>query len=266
MDLHPNIFKFDQTEITWYKSGTGKPLLILHGWGSSSAVMMPIVRNLQSKRTCYLIDFPGFGNSPEPNEPWDIGMYAASVKAFIKDVIGSEPVDLLVHSFGARVLLKMLSNPDHKELFDKILITGGAGLKPKRSFKFYLKSYTAKALKFPFLILPGSLRESALSKLRKTSLWKSLGSSDYQNLSDIMRQTFVLSVTEFFDDSLNKIDHDILLLWGRDDAATPLEQGKRLESGLKNGALVVIDNAGHYAFLDNPGQFNAIASSYFSNK
>lgn len=266
MDIPPNIFKFNQTDIAWYKSGTGKPLVILHGWGSSSAVMTPVARSMESKRTCYLIDFPGFGKSPEPNEAWNIGMYASSVESFIKEVIGTKPVDILVHSFGARVLLKMLSNFEQKSMFDKILITGGAGLKPKRSFKYYLKSYTAKTLKLPFQILPGPLKDSALSQLRKTSLWKSLGSSDYQNLSDVMRQTFVLSVTEFFDDSLHKIDNEVLLLWGRDDVATPLDQGKRLEAGLKNGVLVVVEHAGHYAFLDKPTQFNAITTSYFSEK
>ena len=44
------------------------------------------------------------------------------------------------------------------------------------------------------MILPNPLREKALSWLRSTELWKSLGSSDYSKLSGVMRETFVKSI------------------------------------------------------------------------
>ena len=101
-----------------------------------------------------------------------------------------------------------------------------------------------------------------MKRLRKTALWKSLGSSDYQKLTGVMRETFVKSVTEFFDDRLAAIDDEMLLLWGTDDTATPMDQANRLEKGIKNSALVKIDDAGHYAFLDQPSQFTAIVRAY----
>jgi pimeloyl-ACP methyl ester carboxylesterase len=33
--------------------------------------------------------------------------------------------------------------------------------------------------------------------------------------------------------------------------------------GIKNAALVIIEDAGHYAFLDKPKQFAAIAATFF---
>ena len=142
------------------------------------------------------------------------------------------------------------------------MITGGAGMKPKRSLKFYYKKYLAKTLKAPFLLLPDSLKDIALNKLRSTSLWKSLGSSEYSQLSGVMRETFVKSVTEYLEGCLPKISHEILLLWGRTDDATPVYQGERIEKGIKNSALVVIEEAGHYAFLDKPKQFTSIAEAF----
>jgi len=264
MNNKPDKFVFEGQDIAWQKLGSGKPLIILHGWGSSSKVMLPLAKKLQTTHTCYLIDFPGFGESPEPGKAWAVGNYAELVDSFIDQILPDKKTDLLVHSYGGRVALKLLSDSKASAKIGKVLITGGAGLKPKRKLSYYYRKYTAKILKLPFQILPGPLREKGLKTLRQTSLWKSLGSSDYQQLSGVMRETFVKSVTEYFDESLQSIDHEILLLWGRDDQSTPLDQGERLEKGLKNSALVIIDDAGHYAFLDQPAKFTAITNAFFN--
>lgn len=248
--------------VAFEKEGTGKPLVILHGWGSSGRVMMPIANQLADIRSCYVLDLPGFGNTPEPPEPWDIDAYADMVEAFIREKF-DEPVDLLVHSFGGRITLKICNRPFGETHVDKVLITGGAGMKPKRSLKFYLKRYLAKALKAPFQLLPAKARDKALEKLRGTALWKSLGSSDYSRLSGEMRETFVKSVTEHLESCLPGIPHDVLLLWGANDQATPLYQAERMEKGIEKAALVVIENAGHYAFLDRPKHFASIARAFF---
>lgn len=255
-------FTYRDQEIIYQKVGEGKPLIILHGWGSSKRVMMPAAQNLSHLRTNFVLDLPGFGDSPEPPNAWSIDDYADAVQAFI-EFLDEEKVDVLVHSFGGRIILKLCARDFGKTHIDKVLITGGAGMKPKRSLKFYIKKYTAKILKAPFMVLPGSLREKALGWLRSTSLWKSLGSSDYSKLSGVMRETFVKSVTEHLESSLPQIPHEVLLLWGQNDDATPVYQAKRIEKGIENAALVIIEDAGHYAFLDKPKQFARIAEAFF---
>lgn len=262
MEIETKQYRYDGLDIAYYKVGTGKPLIMLHGWGSSSAVMMPLAKKLASYRTCILLDLPGFGESPEPRSAWSVGNYARMVLAFLQENYPDTPVDFLVHSFGGRILLKILSMKDWPVQIDKMIITGGAGLKPKRSLSFHAKRLTAKLLKLPVKLVIPSKRDAVMKRLRKTQLWKSLGSSDYQKLTGVMRETFVKSVTEFFDDQLSAIDEEMLLLWGKDDSATPMDQAKRLEKGLKNSALVEIEEAGHYAFLDQPAKFTAIARAY----
>lgn len=260
--MTPETFEHEGTTTSWYKTGTGKPLLILHGWGSSSEVMFPLARQLQDIRTCCLIDLPGFGKSPEPLRAWNVDDYADLIEHFIKKTFSDGAIDLLVHSYGARIALKLLVKKEISSRIEKVIITGGAGLKPKRKPKYFIKKYTAKLLKTPFFILPEPLRGKGLNQLRKTGLWKKLGSSDYQQLSGVMRETFVKSVTEYLDPLLSSISHEILLIWGRNDTATPLDQARRMEQGLKNGVLVVVEKAGHYAFLDQPVQFSAISKAY----
>ncbi len=261
--MTPNFFESKKGKLAWYSIGNGKPLLHLHGWGSDSAVMRPMAKQLQDIRTSYLVDFPGFGNSPEPTSAWGVDDFADQIEEFIIKILPDEPFDLIVHSFGARVALKLLTRPAVSSKIDKVVFTGAAGLKPKRSATFYLKKYTAKTLKLPFNLLPKNLREKALNNLRKTALWKSLGSSDYQKLSGVMRGTFVACVNEHLDHLVPKIEHEILLIWGDNDMATPLYQGKQFEKMLKESALVELNGAGHYAFLDKPKQFSSILRAYF---
>lgn len=261
-ETQKEIFQYQNQQVAYRRVGSGKPLLVLHGWGTSGRVMLPLAKQLSGLRSCYVLDLPGFGDSPEPQQPWAIDDYTDMVQTFIGNYF-EEPVDLLVHSFGGRIALKLCARPFGDKHIDKVLITGGAGMKPKRSLKFYFKKYLAKALKAPFQLLPGETRDKALEKLRATALWKSLGSSDYSKLSGVMRETFVKSVTEHLESSLPEIPHEVLLLWGADDEATPLYQAERIEKGIQNAALVVIDNAGHYAFLDRPKYFASIARAFY---
>ena len=243
------------------KEGAGPPLLLLHGWGCTAETMSGISRALKIHFTCYSVDFPGFGESSEPPFAWTIDDYTDFTIQLIKKLeIGGCPV--IAHSFGGRVILKLLARPESKSLITKVLITGGAGMKPKRKPGYYIRKYTAMALKAPFMLLPEKLREKGLARLRSTSLWKRLGSSDYRTLDGTMRQVFINTVTEHLEPVLPKIEHEVFLLWGENDDATPLYQAKRMEKGLRNSALVTIPAAGHYAFLDQPGRFMAIAKAY----
>lgn len=258
------IFHYDNLSVSYNRVGVQnqQPLIILHGWGSSKQVMMPLAKQLSDVRDCYVFDLPGFGNSSIPDRPWSIDDYADLIQQFIQD-LEFDSVDLLVHSFGGRIALKLCSRPNAKQLVEQVLITGGAGMKPRRNWKYYGRKYTAKLLKAPFLILPSSLREKALGWLRTTSLWKALGSSDYSKLDGVMRETFVKTVTEYLEPCLPKISHEVLLLWGKNDKAAPLYQAKRMEDGIEHAELVVMDHAGHYAFLDRPSHFISIAEAFF---
>ncbi|MDR9364225.1 MAG: alpha/beta hydrolase [Balneolaceae bacterium] len=261
--MNPNFFETKKGKLAWYSTGTGKPLLHLHGWGSDSKVMMPMAKQLQDVRKSYLVDFPGFGNSPEPTSAWGIDDFADIIESFVDEKFQETSFDLIVHSFGARIAIKLLTRPRVSSKIDKVVFTGAAGLKPKRSISFYLKKYTAKTLKLTFNLLPTNLREKGLKNLRETALWKSLGSSDYQRLSGVMRETFVACVNDHLDHLVPQINHEVLLIWGTSDVATPLEQGKRFNTLLQESALIEIEGGGHYAFLDKPKQFASILRAYF---
>ncbi|HGK6671911.1 TPA: alpha/beta fold hydrolase, partial [Legionella pneumophila] len=52
MNLHINI------------QGKGRPLVFFHGWGFDHRVWLPLARLLSTRYCLYLVDLPGFGQSP----------------------------------------------------------------------------------------------------------------------------------------------------------------------------------------------------------
>lgn len=250
--------------MNYYEIGEGPTLLFLHGWGSSAQVMFDLAKSLSGIRRCIIPDLPGFGHSPEPPTSWAVEDYLKVVYRFVQEELATTNFDILAHSFGGRIMLKWLSAADDFQIKPtKVLLTGAAGLKPKRKWNYYYRKYLAKSLKAPFVLLPEPIRSKSLARLRKTAIWKSLGSSDYQQLSGIMRETFVKTVNEYLDNTLPKIEKEVFLLWGEMDDATPMDQAKRLEKGIQNAVLVTIPNAGHYAFLDKGAEFKAISKAFF---
>lgn len=57
-----------------------------------------------------------------------------------------------------------------------------------------------------------------------------------------------------------------LLIWGSDDKATPLSDAKKMEGLIPDAGLVVYEGAGHYSFLDRPGQTKAVIASFMNFK
>ena len=54
-----------------------------------------------------ILDLPGFGQSDEPKEIWNIFDYAEMVNYFVKELKINDPI-LIGHSFGGRVAIKFL--------------------------------------------------------------------------------------------------------------------------------------------------------------
>jgi len=222
--------------------GEGIPTLLLHGWGASAATMQSVFNRFVSQnKSIIALDLPHFGLSPTPPSGFDIYDYANTVLAFL-DEKGIEKVNLLAHSFGGRIALLLAS--DQPDLVAKMVITGGAGLKPKRGMQYHFKVLLYKIKK----------------KLGKTP--KDAGSPDYQNLPDDMKGVFIRVVNTFLDKYLSQIKCPTLLLWGKDDNATPLWMGKKMQKSIKDSGLVVLENAGHYAFLDNFSEFMTIVEAF----
>jgi len=78
-----------------------------------------------------------------------------------------------------------------------------------------------------------------------------------------MRQCLVKAVNEDLTHLFAGNTHDTLLIWGDLDTATPLSDAKKMEELMPNAGLAVINNAGHFCFVEKQGIFTSIIKSYF---
>lgn len=63
-----------------------------------------------------------------------------------------------------------------------------------------------------------------------------------------------------------QIKCETLLIWGENDTATPLKDAKIMERLIPNAGLVSFPGVGHYSFLENAIQFQAVLKSFLNIK
>jgi pimeloyl-ACP methyl ester carboxylesterase len=69
-------------------------------------------------------------------------------------------------------------------------------------------------------------------------------------------------------DTLHKtelIDIPCLILVGKEDDQTPVKYSEFFHKRIKNSELVIIDNAGHLAMMDQPKKLNEAMENYINN-
>lgn len=245
----------DHLKINYIESGQGNPVVLLHGWGGSIKSVELIHNYLKNHFKVYSIDLPGFGQSEEPPFPWNLSNYSELVEQFLNQLQITNPI-LIGHSFGGRIIIKLAGEKQFP--IKKIILVDSAGVKPKRTLKYYYKVYTYKLIKktlqLPFI---KPLTGDILTKVKGR-----FGSSDYQNASDRMRQVMVKVVNEDLRHLLPRISPPTLLIWGENDQATPVSDGKIMEQSIPDAGLVVFKNAGHFSYLDQFNEFSIVIASF----
>lgn len=252
MDLY-----IDKLKVNYKVSGTGTNVVLLHGWGCSIKTFEPVHNYLEKNFCTYSIDLPGFGDSEEPPTVWGVEEYGNLIMKFLEELNIVDPV-LMGHSFGGKICIFVAA----KRKIKKVILIGSAGVKPKRKPVYYFKVYSYKLAKHAFnLPFLKKYRDEVLSSFKKKA-----GSEDYKNASGIMQQILVKSVNEDVKWLMPQIKAPVLLIWGENDTATPVSDGKIMEKLMVDAGLVVLKNAGHYAYLDKFNEFSIIISNFLKKE
>lgn len=251
--------KVNNQKIHYRETGPseGAPILLMHGWGCSSKTLLSIENTLNQKMHVFNIDLPGFGESEEPQEVWGVEDYTQAIEALVKELNIDNPI-LLGHSFGGRISILYGSRNKTK----KIILTDAAGVKPRRSMKYYIKVYSYKTIKHLMPLIFGKKKGGELlDKYRGKS-----GSSDYNQASPMMRAILSKCVNEDLKHVMPQISAPTLLIWGENDTATPLSDAKTMEKLIPDAGLVSFSGCGHYSFLDNPHGYKAVLVEFLKNE
>ena len=226
-------------------------VVMLHGWGANIGLFQNAASLIASKYKVAAPDLPGFGGTPEPPSEWTVDDYTDLAVKFIAS-LGLKKVILLGHSFGGRLIIKMANRQELPFEISKIILVDAAGIKPQKSAEQKMKENVSK---FGKKLLSGT--PGLLNKLQSMA-----GSQDYRDASPLMRRVLVNVVNEDLTDLLPNIKQSTLLIWGTNDTATPLADARKMEQLIPDAGLAEIPGCGHFSFLENPGLFNAIISSF----
>jgi len=245
--------------INYNLKGDGELIVLLHGWGSNINLFENLIQLLSKKYRVVAMDMPGFGESDEPNEAWCVDDYVDFVIDFLKPY-KAEKISFLGHSFGGRVIAKMQINRNLPFIIDKVILVDSAGVKSRKSFQQKVK---LRAFKVTKKILSVKIIKSTFPEA--LDYWRGkFGSSDYNTSTPIMRQILVNVINEDLTQYFELNVAETLLIWGKNDNETPVSDGRLMEERMPNAGLVILDNCGHYSFLEQQYVFNKVISSFMN--
>ena len=246
----------DGVALHYTVQGSGNPLILMHGWGCTHSTVESIAAVASKTNTVYNVDFPGFGDSPEPPSVWGVEQYTRLIEGMSTQLGLKNPI-LIGHSFGGRVGILYAS----RNTVSKLILVDAAGVKPKRSIKYYIKVYSFKMMKHLMRLIYGTEKAAAKIEAQRTRR----GSSDYASASPKMRAILSRCVNEDLQSEMPKIKAPTLLIWGENDTATPMRDARIMERLIPDAGLVSFPGCGHYSFLDNPIQFAAVLKSFLNS-
>ena len=217
--------------------------MFLHGYLSSKEAFTAQINYFSRFYRVTAIDFLGFGGSRYLTNPFSVSDYVAWTKEVLT-LLEVEKPHVIAHSFGCRVAIKLAEGePDY---FDKILLTGPAGVILKRGIGYHIK---VKTYRFVRRFAPRFAE-------------KKFGSAEYRALSPIMKESYKKIVNEDLRACARNVKNEVLIVEGRGDTTTPMKEAKAYAECFPKSKIVTMDG-GHFAFAEYPAQFNLITEEFF---
>ena len=245
-------------------TGTGEPVLLIHGFGASSYSWRHIIEPLAQKYRVITIDLKGFGDSPKPrDDAYSVYEQARLVRNFILEN-DLKNLHIVGHSYGGGVALAVsiylaTSHPDvQKSLvlmdniaypqelpeFVKVLATPVLGPLLIHTLPDTLQvKALLKKVYFDDELIPQSAIDHYAANLAKPN-------AKYATLTTA-RQILPADLQEFSNNYAN-LKIPTLIVWSREDEIVPLAIGQRLHEDLPNSKLVVLSDVGHAVQEEKP--------------
>ncbi|HIS93341.1 MAG TPA: alpha/beta hydrolase [Candidatus Alectryocaccomicrobium excrementavium] len=253
------VFEKDGYRIHYAQAGEGQDIVLLHGWGGCIGSWKPLMRDLSTRARVSVPDFPGHGQSAEPPVPWDVSDFARAIADWMR-ALGMEKADIVAHSFGGRVAIVLAA--EYPQLVNRLVLSGvpvPGLLEMRPSPRKRLRSGVYRALRA--ICSPALVGRVRAERMRE-ALVQRFGSPDYRVLSPAMRKTFNRVIAQNLAVFLPRIQAPVLLVWGDQDTAAPIDIARALEGRLKDAGLVVFEGADHFAYLREYPRFYAIVRQF----
>jgi pimeloyl-ACP methyl ester carboxylesterase len=241
-------------------TGTGEPLLFLHGLGSSGRDWELQVQAFARDYRVITVDLRGHGRSQKADGSYSIPLFAEDVIALL-DHIAPEAVHVVGLSMGGMVALQLaLTSPERVRSLT--VVNSSAGLNPDSLAEY------GQVLVRVFLAVTLSQRQvgaylanrffpepdQALIRRIFIEHWAQNDKLAYlKAMWAIMRWNVVAELPD--------IDCPSLIIGGDEDYI-PLAHKTTMAQGIPDAALVIVPHSRHGTPVDQPARFNAILDDF----
>jgi len=249
------------------RPGDGVPTVFVHGNPTSSSDWIPFMERMYGPALAF--DLPGFGRSGRPDPrafDHSLAAYADFTEHLLDQLVGG-PYGLVVHDWGGLALVAAQRHPERvRRLVVMNTVPYNAGyrwhwlarlwrrrgvgelLNVTRS-RFAVKRLTA-------LARPGRrpLPDSMLDEI--ASNWDAGMSRAVLGLYRSADPDVLAAAGTRLDD----LGCPALVLWATEDPYIGVEQGRWYEAALPDVRLELIDDAGHWLWLDRPEVLDKVAA------
>jgi pimeloyl-ACP methyl ester carboxylesterase len=240
--------------LTTYKlAGKGKLVLLLHGWGDSSAGLADLQKRLAGEYEVLALDLPGFGGTQMPDSVWDLDNYARFVEAVLKKLKLGQPYAVIGHSNGGALAIRGLSLGALKA--DKLVLLAAAGVRTNSRLKRFVLKIVAKTGNVATFWMPERHRRA----LRKR-LYGAAGSD--MLVAPHLQDTFKKTVRQDVQADAAALKLPALLIYAAADKAIPLADGKQYNQLIKGSRLEVIKDAGHFVHNEQPEKVTGLIKEF----
>lgn len=252
---HSQFSKFadlDGLRIHYLDKGEGTPVVLIHGYTSSTYTWKDQFDELSKKYRVIAVDLKGFGFSDKPDGDYSRRAQGEVVTSLL-DRLQIPRAWLVGNSMGGETALNVaVAHPD-KVLGLVLIDSAGIKVQGRTSLApWYLQMpvlgrlLTALALTSDQLVRAGLEKsffdDSKVTDERVNAYYQPLKTQGGQLSATRARAQFELFPIE---DRIPGIKVPTLIIWGAEDTLIPLEAGRKLNELISGSKLVVFEKCGH---------------------
>jgi pimeloyl-ACP methyl ester carboxylesterase len=226
-------------------TGTGPPLVLIHGYGVSGQMWNRCIPYLAQERQLFIVDLPGHGRSTLAGV-WRLSEVAPLLAQWLRALV-LPPVGLVGHSMGGAIAAHLAAHaPD---LVERLVLVDAACLPLDRALPVMITRFARSMVQRGAGSYPLTMLRDIL-KPRLRLLWQAaqeMGNSDY--------------TAEFAALTL-----PTLIIWGERDVLLPIATGKALAEMLPHATFVTLPASGHRPPLSQPMEFSRLVLDFLSRQ
>ena len=251
----------DGTRLYYDDTGTGPPLLLIHGLGSSGRDWMEQVDAFAERYRVIRVDLRGHGRSDRPKGPYSMPEFAREVAVLLRR-LDAVPAHVVGLSMGGMVALQLAA--DAPGLVRSLVVvnsTADTRIRTWRDLWFYVSRRTAVQVlgmrRVGKLIARRLFVEPEQEDLRREFI---------RRWADNDKKGYLWSVDAIMGwsvwDRLDTIASPTLLVAAEHDY-TPISEKNRIVAEMPRATLEVVDGARHALPVERPAVFNAVVGRFF---